>query len=149
MHEFRERTYGDDSMRSRRETIRLVVVLPLAALLGVIAFLAAVAVARGATQTATVSLRTTRLGMVLVNASGHTLYLFGLDIARQAGRSDQRRRQRRVRRQMGRRLGQGNGGPEGCDNHDERYDHDYLDQLRVPALPVGSGSAISSTLAAL
>ena len=79
MHEFRERTYGDDSMRSRRETIRLVVVLPLAALLGVIAFLAAVAVARGATQTATVSLRTTRLGMVLVNASGHTLYLFGLD----------------------------------------------------------------------
>ena len=79
MHEFRERTYGDDSMRSRRGTIRLVVVLPLAALLGVIAFLAAVAVARGATQTATVSLRTTRLGMVLVNASGHTLYLFGLD----------------------------------------------------------------------
>ena len=79
MHEFRERTYGDDSMRSRRETIRLVVVLPLAALLGVIAFLAAVAVARGATQTATVSLRTTRLGMVLVNSSGHTLYLFGRD----------------------------------------------------------------------
>ncbi len=79
MHELRERTYGDDSMRSRRETIRLLVVLPLAALLGVIAFLAAVAVARGATQTATVSLRTTKLGMVLVNASGHTLYLFGLD----------------------------------------------------------------------
>src|SRR5713226_5979912 len=79
MHEFRERTYGDDSMRSRRETIRLVVVLPLAALLGVIAFLAAVAVARGATQTATVSLRTTKLGMVLVNSRGHTLYLFGRD----------------------------------------------------------------------
>ncbi len=79
MHEFRERTYGDDSMRSRRETIRLLVVLPLAAVLGVIGFLTAVAVARGATQTTTVSLRTTRLGMVLVNASGHTLYLFGLD----------------------------------------------------------------------
>lgn len=80
MHEIGERTYGDDSMRSRRETIRLLVVLPLAALLGVIGFLAAVAVARGATQTAaTVSLRTTKLGMVLVNPSGHTLYLFGLD----------------------------------------------------------------------
>jgi predicted lipoprotein with Yx(FWY)xxD motif len=79
MHEIKERTYGDDSMRSRRETIRLLVVLPLAAVLGVIGFLAAVAVARGATQTATVSLRTTKLGAVLVNPSGHTLYLFGLD----------------------------------------------------------------------
>jgi predicted lipoprotein with Yx(FWY)xxD motif len=80
MNDIRERTFGDDSMRSRQEMIRLFVVLPLAAMLGVIGFLAAVAVARGATQTtATVSLRTTKLGMILVNPSGHTLYLFGMD----------------------------------------------------------------------
>lgn len=48
--------------------------------LAVVAFLAASPFARGATRTsATVSLRKTALGMVLVARDGHTLYLFGKD----------------------------------------------------------------------
>jgi predicted lipoprotein with Yx(FWY)xxD motif len=60
--------------------IRIVVVLTLAAMLGLIGFLAGGALARGATRTnGTVSLRTTRLGTILVNVKGHTLYLFAKD----------------------------------------------------------------------
>ena len=45
-----------------------------------VAFLAASSFARGATRaSATVSLRKTALGMVLVARNGHTLYLFGKD----------------------------------------------------------------------
>ncbi|TML94224.1 MAG: hypothetical protein E6G03_13975 [Actinobacteria bacterium] len=52
----------------------------LTALLGVIGFLAASTVARSATRTATtISLRKTGLGSVLVNAKGHTIYLFAKD----------------------------------------------------------------------
>jgi predicted lipoprotein with Yx(FWY)xxD motif len=59
---------------------RSVVVLMLAAALGVTGFLAAGSIAQGATQSnATVSLRKTTLGMILVSANGHTLYLFGKD----------------------------------------------------------------------
>jgi predicted lipoprotein with Yx(FWY)xxD motif len=59
---------------------RLVVLLTLAAALGAIGFLAAGSVARGATRTnATVSLRKTKLGMILVNSKGRTLYLFAKD----------------------------------------------------------------------
>src|SRR5713101_442279 len=59
---------------------RSVVVLMLAATLGVTGFLAAGSIARSATQSnAAVSLRKTTLGMILVSANGHTLYLFGKD----------------------------------------------------------------------
>jgi predicted lipoprotein with Yx(FWY)xxD motif len=55
-------------------------VLMLTAALGVIGFLAADSVAGRATQSsATVSLRKTSLGVILVNARGHTLYLFAKD----------------------------------------------------------------------
>ena len=57
-----------------------VVGVMLAAALGVVGFLAAGSIARSATRSsATVSLRKTPLGMVLVAANGHTIYLFGKD----------------------------------------------------------------------
>jgi predicted lipoprotein with Yx(FWY)xxD motif len=60
--------------------IRMAVVLTLTAALGVVGFLTASTVARSATQTsATVSLRKTKLGPILVNSRGHTLYLFAKD----------------------------------------------------------------------
>lgn len=56
---------------------RIVAVLTLTAVLGVIGFLAAGSVALSATQAnATISLRKTTLGPILVNSRGHTLYLF-------------------------------------------------------------------------
>src|SRR5947199_10440143 len=59
---------------------RMVVVLTLTAALGVSGFLAAGSIARSATGTnATVSLRKTKLGLILVNQRGHTLYLFAKD----------------------------------------------------------------------
>jgi predicted lipoprotein with Yx(FWY)xxD motif len=59
---------------------RVVVVLVLAAALSLIGFLAAGPIAYSATQThATVSLRSTSLGRILVNSSGRTLYMFGKD----------------------------------------------------------------------
>jgi predicted lipoprotein with Yx(FWY)xxD motif len=55
-------------------------VLALTAMIGVIGFLAAGSIARSATQTnATISLRKTKLGMILVDPRGHTLYLFKRD----------------------------------------------------------------------
>jgi predicted lipoprotein with Yx(FWY)xxD motif len=57
-----------------------VVVLTLTAVLGVIGFLAADSLARGSSETkATVSLRKTNLGPILVNSTGRTLYLFAKD----------------------------------------------------------------------
>jgi len=59
---------------------RMVAVLTVTAMLGVVGFLAAGSVARSATGTnATVALRKTKLGMILVNSRGHTLYLFAKD----------------------------------------------------------------------
>src|SRR6266511_1579655 len=59
---------------------RMAVVLTLTAALGVVGFLAAGTAARSATPTnATVSLRTTKLGPILVSSKGHTLYLFAKD----------------------------------------------------------------------
>ena len=56
------------------------VVLTLAAALGTVGFLAAGSFAGGATATnATVSLRTTKLGPILVSSRGRTLYLFQKD----------------------------------------------------------------------
>jgi predicted lipoprotein with Yx(FWY)xxD motif len=64
----------------RRTIPRMVILLTLTAALGVIGFLAAGSIARSATRTsATVSLRKTKLGLILVNSRGHTLYLFGKD----------------------------------------------------------------------
>jgi predicted lipoprotein with Yx(FWY)xxD motif len=56
------------------------VMLSLAAALGLIGFLAAGQIGRSATSTsATVSLHKTKLGLILVNSKGHTLYLFKKD----------------------------------------------------------------------
>jgi predicted lipoprotein with Yx(FWY)xxD motif len=58
---------------------RAVALVAVAAALGTVGFLAA-GVARSATGTnATVSLRKTKLGMILVNSKGRTLYLFAKD----------------------------------------------------------------------
>jgi predicted lipoprotein with Yx(FWY)xxD motif len=64
-----------------RAMIRAVVVLTLMLLLGTIGFLlGAGSIALSATRTgATVDLRKTKLGQVLVNSKGHTLYLFKAD----------------------------------------------------------------------
>jgi predicted lipoprotein with Yx(FWY)xxD motif len=57
-----------------------VLAMMLAAALAVVGFLAAVSLAHGATRSSgTVSLRATKLGMVLVASNGHTLYLFKKD----------------------------------------------------------------------
>ena len=59
---------------------RTVVLLTIATALGAIGFLAAGSVARSATRTnATISLRKTTLGMILVSSKGRTLYLFAKD----------------------------------------------------------------------
>jgi predicted lipoprotein with Yx(FWY)xxD motif len=65
-----------------RQTVdlRLAVVLVLAASLGTAGFLFASMNAQGAVHsTASVSLRSTKLGAILVNSKGHTLYLFAKD----------------------------------------------------------------------
>jgi len=75
-----DRRTGEANIVSRDQAMTLAVVLMLTALLGVIGFLAASTVARSATRTATtISLRKTGLGSVLVNAKGHTIYLFAKD----------------------------------------------------------------------
>jgi predicted lipoprotein with Yx(FWY)xxD motif len=62
------------------EIIRIAGVLTLTIVLGMIGFFAAGSVARSATHSnGTVSLRKTNLGPILVNARGHTLYLFAKD----------------------------------------------------------------------
>ena len=61
-------------------TTHTAIYLTLALVLGVIGFLAAGSVARSASEkSGIVSLRTTKLGPVLVNAKGHTLYMFAKD----------------------------------------------------------------------
>ena len=61
-------------------TRRVVLLSTMMAALAVAGFLAVGSMARGATQSkASVSLRKTSLGAVLVNSKGHTLYLFAKD----------------------------------------------------------------------
>jgi predicted lipoprotein with Yx(FWY)xxD motif len=80
MQEIRHRTSRQDEWVRHRAITRMVGALTLTMALGVIGFLAAGPVAGGATQTnATVSLRKTKLGPILVNSRGHTLYLFAKD----------------------------------------------------------------------
>jgi predicted lipoprotein with Yx(FWY)xxD motif len=80
MREIRYRKTREANVVTREEATRTVVALTLASMLMVVGFLAAGAVARGATHaSATVSLRKTALGLVLVNSRGHTIYLFAKD----------------------------------------------------------------------
>jgi predicted lipoprotein with Yx(FWY)xxD motif len=80
MYEMRYRKNGEGDVVRPVAMTRVVVVLTLTAMLGVIGFLAAGSVARSATETsATLSLRKTTLGLILVNSRGHTLYLFAKD----------------------------------------------------------------------
>jgi predicted lipoprotein with Yx(FWY)xxD motif len=63
----------------RRRRGRMALALTLTVALGVSGFLTASSVAGNARASATVSLAKTKLGMVLVNSRGHTLYLFAKD----------------------------------------------------------------------
>jgi predicted lipoprotein with Yx(FWY)xxD motif len=76
----REISHIEQERSGHRTRTRMVVVLTLTAALGVIGFLAAGSIARSATGTsATVSLRKTKLGLILVKSGGHTIYLFAKD----------------------------------------------------------------------
>jgi predicted lipoprotein with Yx(FWY)xxD motif len=80
MQEIRYQDGGDCGVVGRRAATHMAVVLTVTAMLGVIGFLAAGTVARSATRTtATVSLRKTKLGLILVNSRGHTFYMFAKD----------------------------------------------------------------------
>ena len=74
MKEMRHRA---QELRHRRGRMALVLTLTVA--LGVSGFLAASSVAGNARANSTVSLAKTKLGMILVNSRGHTLYLFAKD----------------------------------------------------------------------
>lgn len=81
MQKMRYRTGGGANVR-RGPLTGVVVVLTLTAALGVTGFLAAGSIAgtAGTSMTrASVSLHKTKLGLILVNAKGHTLYLFRKD----------------------------------------------------------------------
>jgi predicted lipoprotein with Yx(FWY)xxD motif len=78
MREKRHQTGGEHVVDGLTRTWLLAAMV--AAALGVVGFLAAGAMAGGTAQSsATVSLRKTTLGMILVAPNGHTLYLFGKD----------------------------------------------------------------------
>ena len=80
MHRMRYRMTREGERVSRRGITRMAGALALIVALGVIGFLAAGSLAESASQSkATVSLRKTSLGPILVNARGHTLYLFAKD----------------------------------------------------------------------
>src|SRR5207247_10239941 len=82
MEELRIRTGSGDAEVRRRPVTGVVVVLTLTALLGLMGFLTAGSIAgtRSTSMTsASVSLHTTKLGLILVNSKGHTLYLFRKD----------------------------------------------------------------------
>ena len=65
---------------AREWASHIVVMLTLTAMLGLVGFLVAGSIARSATQASgTVSLSKTKLGEVLVNSKGHTLYMFARD----------------------------------------------------------------------
>jgi predicted lipoprotein with Yx(FWY)xxD motif len=75
-----DRRDAQASALSLETTTRMVAALMLMAVLGVIGFLAAGSVARSANgANASVSLRTSAIGVILVNSRSHTLYMFGKD----------------------------------------------------------------------
>ena len=82
MNEMRHQTHGPAVAARLGGTTRMAGVLVLAAVLGVTGFLATRAAAGGSgSQTnATLSLRQTNLGQILVSAKGRTLYLFMKDM---------------------------------------------------------------------
>jgi predicted lipoprotein with Yx(FWY)xxD motif len=58
----------------------MLLAVPLATVVAVVGFLAAASIGGARSQaTATLSLRATKLGTILVSSSGHTLYLFAKD----------------------------------------------------------------------
>jgi predicted lipoprotein with Yx(FWY)xxD motif len=66
--------------RTRGRVLRTFLVITVVTALGAIGFLSAGSVANSANRTnATVSLRQTKLGRILVNSRGHTLYMFAKD----------------------------------------------------------------------
>lgn len=80
MHETGYRTSREDERERSRAIARIAGALTLTIALGVLGFLAVGSVASSATgSSATVSLRKTNLGLILVNARGRTLYLFAKD----------------------------------------------------------------------
>jgi predicted lipoprotein with Yx(FWY)xxD motif len=80
MQEIRDRRDAESRVAWPQAMTHMVVVLTLTAMLGVIGFLVAGSVAQSATGTnGTVSLRKTKLGLILVNSRGHTLYMFAKD----------------------------------------------------------------------
>jgi predicted lipoprotein with Yx(FWY)xxD motif len=72
-----EMRHRGQELRHRRG--RMALVLTLTAVLGVTGFLAASSIAGNRRANSTVSLGKTKLGMILVNSRGHTLYLFAKD----------------------------------------------------------------------
>ena len=79
MNEIDRRNRGG-RVAAREPASHIVVMLTLTAMLGVVGFLVAGSIARSATQASgTVSLSKTKLGEVLVNSKGHTLYMFAKD----------------------------------------------------------------------
>jgi predicted lipoprotein with Yx(FWY)xxD motif len=79
MNEIDRRDRGS-RVAAREPASHIVVMLTVTAMLGVVGFLVAGSIARSATQAnGTVSLRKTKLGEVLVNSKGHTLYMFAKD----------------------------------------------------------------------
>ena len=81
MNEIRHRRHGQAAAARLTGTTRMAVMIVLTAVLGVTGFLAASAFAGGAgsQSNATLSLRQTNLGHILVSAKGRTLYLFMKD----------------------------------------------------------------------
>jgi predicted lipoprotein with Yx(FWY)xxD motif len=78
MNEIDRRDRG--RVAARESASHIVVMVTLTAMLGLVGFLVAGSIARSATQAnGTVSLRKTKLGEVLVNSKGHTLYMFARD----------------------------------------------------------------------
>ena len=75
-----DRREREGRVAARESASPIAIMLTLTALLGVVGFLVAGSIARSATQTnGTVSLSKTKLGEVLVNSKGHTLYIFSRD----------------------------------------------------------------------
>ena len=83
MNEMRHRTHGGAAAARLGGTTRMAGMLVLAAVLGVTGFLGSSAFGggggAGSQANATVSLRHTDLGQILVTARGRTLYLFMKD----------------------------------------------------------------------
>jgi len=80
MRQMKDRTKKEKKLVRGAAPIRAFALLALVSALGLIGFLAAGSIARSATGTnATLSLRKTTLGPILVSSTGHTLYMFARD----------------------------------------------------------------------